>query len=223
MWNTRFLPFWMLMWGFIAAMGATEIVRFLADGVDVGVLVDQRRRSPRRRAPAPGPRSRSTTAPTSIREVRAARGRGARRAAVRRRAAGLGTARAPRLPSGCADAAARDRRRSRSRSWWCSAAIFGLRLGVERAQRQPRDPRRGLGAVQLRRLPEPARVARVPVADRDDGQAAAGPRAVGGRRRRSATTAPRSRSSCCRTSPRAASTRWRASTSSRRPRRRSTS
>jgi hypothetical protein len=29
-WNTRFLPFWLLTWGFIAAMGATEIVRFVA-------------------------------------------------------------------------------------------------------------------------------------------------------------------------------------------------
>ena len=26
-WNTRFLPFWLLMWGFIAAMGAAELLR----------------------------------------------------------------------------------------------------------------------------------------------------------------------------------------------------
>ncbi len=32
-WNTRFLPFWLLMWGFIAAMGAAEMVRFLANSV----------------------------------------------------------------------------------------------------------------------------------------------------------------------------------------------
>jgi hypothetical protein len=32
-WNTRFLPFWLIMWGFIAAMGAAELVRFLAHGV----------------------------------------------------------------------------------------------------------------------------------------------------------------------------------------------
>ena len=32
-WNTRFLPFWLLMWGFIAAMGAAELVRFLANAV----------------------------------------------------------------------------------------------------------------------------------------------------------------------------------------------
>ena len=31
-WNTRFLPFWLLTWGFIAAMGATEIVRLAAYG-----------------------------------------------------------------------------------------------------------------------------------------------------------------------------------------------
>jgi hypothetical protein len=29
-WNTRFLPFWLLTWGFLAAMGAAELVRFLA-------------------------------------------------------------------------------------------------------------------------------------------------------------------------------------------------
>ncbi len=32
-WNTRFLPFWMLSWAFIAAMGATEIARLGALGV----------------------------------------------------------------------------------------------------------------------------------------------------------------------------------------------
>ncbi len=31
-WNTRFLPFWLLTWGFLAAMGATETVRLLAMG-----------------------------------------------------------------------------------------------------------------------------------------------------------------------------------------------
>ncbi len=29
-WNTRFLPFWMLAWAFLAAMGATEIARLVA-------------------------------------------------------------------------------------------------------------------------------------------------------------------------------------------------
>ncbi|MDQ1511735.1 MAG: hypothetical protein QOG50_3579 [Actinomycetota bacterium] len=29
-WNTRFLPFWLLAWGLVAAMGATEIVRLVA-------------------------------------------------------------------------------------------------------------------------------------------------------------------------------------------------
>jgi hypothetical protein len=29
-WNTRFLPFWMLAWAFLAAMGATEIARMIA-------------------------------------------------------------------------------------------------------------------------------------------------------------------------------------------------
>ncbi|MGO9875474.1 MAG: hypothetical protein ACLPVY_16930 [Acidimicrobiia bacterium] len=32
-WNTRFLPFWLLMWALIAAMGAAELVRFVAQAV----------------------------------------------------------------------------------------------------------------------------------------------------------------------------------------------
>ena len=32
-WNTRFLPFWLLTWGFLAAMGATELLRWAAAGV----------------------------------------------------------------------------------------------------------------------------------------------------------------------------------------------
>jgi hypothetical protein len=31
-WNTRFLPFWLLTWGFLAAMGATELLRFAEAG-----------------------------------------------------------------------------------------------------------------------------------------------------------------------------------------------
>jgi hypothetical protein len=32
-WNTRFLPFWLLTWGFLAAMGATELLRWVAAAV----------------------------------------------------------------------------------------------------------------------------------------------------------------------------------------------
>ena len=203
-------------------MGAAELVRFLASAatwasswISDGDLQDARARAwaevalderdRHRPRPSAGVRSRCSPSGTS----RSGRPVGNRprisiRGRLRRRAA-------------------RDRHdRARGR-WSGSAAIFGLRLGLERPQRQSRDPRRGLGAVQLRRLSEPAGVARVPVGHRDDGQAPAGPRAVGGRRRASATTARRSRSSCCRTSRTGASTRWRACTSSRRPRLRSTS
>jgi hypothetical protein len=31
-WNTRFLPFWLLTWGFLAAMGAAELLRWIAAG-----------------------------------------------------------------------------------------------------------------------------------------------------------------------------------------------
>ena len=39
-WNTRFLPFWLLTWGFIAAMGATELLRWAAAGCAVGRALD---------------------------------------------------------------------------------------------------------------------------------------------------------------------------------------
>jgi hypothetical protein len=51
-WNTRFLPFWLLMWGFLAAMGAAEIVRLVAKAavgaytwISAGDLEDQRARA----------------------------------------------------------------------------------------------------------------------------------------------------------------------------------
>jgi 6-pyruvoyl-tetrahydropterin synthase related domain len=37
-WNTRFLPFWLLTWGFLAAMGATELVRLVEAGVRRAVV-----------------------------------------------------------------------------------------------------------------------------------------------------------------------------------------
>jgi hypothetical protein len=36
-WNTRFLPFWLLTWGFLAAMGATELLRWSGAAVRAGV------------------------------------------------------------------------------------------------------------------------------------------------------------------------------------------
>jgi hypothetical protein len=36
-WNTRFLPFWLLCWGFVAAMGATELVRLVGLGASWSV------------------------------------------------------------------------------------------------------------------------------------------------------------------------------------------
>ncbi len=51
-WNTRFLPFWLLMWGFLAATGAAEIVRLVARAaagayawIGTGDLEDQRARA----------------------------------------------------------------------------------------------------------------------------------------------------------------------------------
>ena len=50
-WNTRFLPFWLLTWGFIAAMGATEILRWIAAGCRARRPVDPRGRPLRRARP----------------------------------------------------------------------------------------------------------------------------------------------------------------------------
>ena len=36
-WNTRFLPFWLLTWGFLAAIGAAELLRWLAAGAQYAV------------------------------------------------------------------------------------------------------------------------------------------------------------------------------------------
>ena len=63
-WNTRFLPFWLLTWGFLAAHGRGRHRAARGEGHHVGVHVDQRGRPRRRRAPARGPTSRSTTAPS---------------------------------------------------------------------------------------------------------------------------------------------------------------
>ncbi len=75
-WNTRFLPFWMLTWAFVAAMGATEIARFVGDVGHEGLHLDTRRRSPATRAPAPGPRSPPRMSiPTSTRSTPRTRAR----------------------------------------------------------------------------------------------------------------------------------------------------
>src|SRR5262249_31060203 len=51
-WNTRFLPFWLLLWGFLAAVGAAQVVRLVAKAVpgafhriSAGDLEDQRARA----------------------------------------------------------------------------------------------------------------------------------------------------------------------------------
>jgi hypothetical protein len=36
-WNTRFLPFWLLTWGFLTAIGAAELLRWLAAGAAAAV------------------------------------------------------------------------------------------------------------------------------------------------------------------------------------------
>ena len=180
------------MWGFIAAMGAAELVR----------LARARRRRGRSRgsATAISRTSRARAWADVALDDRADIDPEVRHRAVamlaerqlRQRAARLGAAAASRPRAARADASRAISTTARSRCWSRHRRHLRAAARVERPQRQPVDPRRGLGAVQLRRLPEPARVARVPVAHRDDGQAAAGPRALGGRRRRSATTAPRS-------------------------------
>ena len=125
-----------------------------------GRSVDQRRRPPRRARPGVG-RRRARRARRHRSRGAPPRGGGARRAAAS--TAGRPDGNRPRtsIPSG-------SRRRSRAIATSALAVLVGDRqrlrpaARVERAERQPGDPRRGLGAVQLRRLPEPARVAGVP-------------------------------------------------------------
>ena len=91
-WNTRFLPFWMLTWAFLAAMGATEIVRLvgLAASSAYRWIRDGDLQDARARAWA----SIATADDDDDRSTRGAQGRGvgARRAPVRSRARRLGAA-----------------------------------------------------------------------------------------------------------------------------------
>ena len=220
MWNTRFLPFWLLMWGFIAAMGAAELLRLAGKAsvwafrwISEGDLEDVRARA-----------WADVALDDRVDIDPAVRHQAVEVLAERKfdsGPAGLGTACASRLGAARPPVAARLHVRARRVRAGRQRVRSAVR--VERAQRQPVDSRRGLGAVQLRRLPEPARVAGVPVAHRDDGQAAARARALGGRQRRRQLRHDARRSSCCRTSRTGASTRWKVCTSSRRPRPRSTS
>ncbi len=98
-WNTRFLPFWLLTWGFLAAIGATEICRWVAQlvrwsyvWIRDGDLQDARARAWAEIATADDD---SALDPSGAQE----RGVGTRRASLRRRpgrmaAAGAAFARA---------------------------------------------------------------------------------------------------------------------------------
>ena len=150
---------------------------------------------------------------------------------------------APRLAAGAArhgirPTQLRPRERRPSRPGACrpsSMAVLVAVIGIWSVNRawearndNPSIAIQAWARVELHGLREQAGVAGVLRDHGDDGRAAArdarcGNRRHGRRRTRSTPTARRSRSSCCRTGPRAASVRWKASTSSRRPPRRSTS
>ena len=63
-WNTRFLPFWMLTWAFVAAMGATEIARLVGVGRRRARTDGYATATCRTRAPTRGRRSRPRTTTT---------------------------------------------------------------------------------------------------------------------------------------------------------------
>ena len=143
-WNTRFLPFWLLTWGFLAAMGAAEIVRLVAMRVAPWRTVDTRQAICSDAAPRVGRHRASTSDPTSI--PRCARKR------RRRSPSGAST---PTRPAGSRPSDSSSHAQA-VRSHVCVgtialavivgvAGIFALRPRVERAQRQPghRDHRLG--------------------------------------------------------------------------------
>ena len=219
-WNTRFLPFWLLLWGFIAAMGAAELLRLGAAAVtwayrwiSEGDLEDVRARAwadvalDDRVDIDPEVRHRAV-------EVLA-------RAEVRHRAAWLGTARAPRL--GAAEATCQGRVGERARG--ARADRRPVRAPVSRGRARNGNPSiRIAGWAQYnyggyQSLPAwPEFRSMITTMNKLPAGARSGRAAT-----RSAPTAPRCHPSCCRTSPRAGSARWRACTSSRRRRCRSTS
>ncbi len=146
-WNTRFLPFWMLSWAFLAAMGATEIARLVAMVVRPRVRVDTRRRSARRARPRVGrARDRATTTSSPI-EPEAAQGRGvgAGRPPLRSRARRAGSP-----PARLSDRRRREVRppaTARSCSPWSSRwrASFALHQGNEAPRQQSRRSRSAVG------------------------------------------------------------------------------
>ena len=92
-WNTRFLPFWMLSWAFLAAMGATEIARARRAGSSAARTAGYATVICKTRAPARGPRSRPpTTTTTDRRRGAQGSGVGARRSPLRPRSRRLGAA-----------------------------------------------------------------------------------------------------------------------------------
>ena len=145
-WNTRFLPFWLLTWGLVAAMGAAELAAA-------------------RGATAAHGRSRGSR-DGDLQDVRAqawadARGRGAaprstpscgapRSRCWRERHFDSGPARlGARARTSRADVlAAPLAAASRPPRWRCSSrssGVYGLHRACERARRQPADPRSRAG------------------------------------------------------------------------------
>ena len=75
-WNTRFLPFWMLAFAFARGDGRHRDRAVRRDVGHEGLHLDTRRRSPATRAPAPGPRSPPRMSiPTSTRSTPRTRAR----------------------------------------------------------------------------------------------------------------------------------------------------
>ncbi len=150
-WNTRFLPFWLLTWGFLAAMGATEIARLVAHGRRQRVQLDPRRR-PARRARRRVARRRDGPTTTSVDAGVARGGRRGRSPSGASTDAPPDGSRRPRLQP---RAMAQRRRLAEiivlAIAGRSSSALFGVNRGVGRAQRQPGDRDPWLGRVELHR------------------------------------------------------------------------
>ncbi len=229
-WNTRFLPFWLLTWGFLAAMGATEICRFVAGlvrwsyrWIRDGDLQDARARAWAEVATARRPRRR--------RAGEEGRGVGSGRAPVRHRPHRLVTARAPRARAHRAPGTSlRIDRDGGGRVGGRSLRVCtadGTPATATRRSRSQVGPRGTIRATKPRTSPHRSSTSIsftrwTTLRGRTATDERCGSRRLVNRTR-STATARALPSSCCRTSRTGASARWKASTSSRRPRPRTTS
>ena len=214
-WNTRFLPFWLLTWGFVAAMGATELLpdrwRTAESGPSRGSVTATSRTRARRH----GPTSRSNESPDVDPELRRKRSRCSPSRRFRAGPPGWEPPNRTSRPERLA-------RRAREISTIALAAlvvlasVYGLHRAWMRGDGNPSIAIEGWAAYNYKGYEQQESWPEFDAIMKKMGSLPPG-RALWEGGDASVRTARRSRSSCSRTSRTAASARWKVSTSSRRP------